>query len=62
MSEPFDHHFVPIFYLRRWAGPDGKGAVYARKGGRLVISRLNPRSTGFEPAVMCHPKVGGARL
>jgi len=49
MSEPIDHHFVPVFYLNRWAGPDGKIAVYAEKGSRVVVSRLRPRSTGFEP-------------
>lgn len=49
MSEPIDHHFVPVFYLKRWSGRDGKVAVYARKGGRLIVSRLSPRSTGFEP-------------
>ncbi|MBS0377137.1 MAG: DUF4238 domain-containing protein [Proteobacteria bacterium] len=48
MSEPVDHHFIPIFYLKRWAGADGKVAVYSRKGGRVIVSRLSPRSTGFE--------------
>jgi Protein of unknown function (DUF4238) len=49
MSEPIDHHFVPVFYLSRWTGADGKVAVHAHKGGRVVVSRLRPRSTGFEP-------------
>jgi hypothetical protein len=49
VSEPFDHHFIPVFYLKRWAGADGKLVVYARKGGRIVVSRRNPRGTGFEP-------------
>lgn len=61
MSEPFDHHFIPVFYLKRWAGPDGKVAVYARKGGRLVVNRLNPRSTGFEPELYSLEKVDPSR-
>src|ERR1700730_3929286 len=48
MSEPRDHHYVPVFYLSRWADADGTLSVYAREGGRIVVSRRNPRSTGFE--------------
>ena len=29
MNAPRDHHFIPAFYLKQWAGPDGKVIEYA---------------------------------
>ena len=51
MSSPKAHHFVPRFYLARWTDSDGRLVVYARKNNRLVVDRLNPKSTGFEPGL-----------
>lgn len=53
--------FHSRFYLKRWAGLDGKVAVYARRGGRVVVSRLNPRSAGFEPELYSLEKVEPTR-
>ena len=61
MSSPVNHHFVPIFYLDRWTGSDGKVVVYVRKGGRVVNSRLSPRSTGFEPELYSLAGVDGLK-
>jgi len=45
------HHYVPEFYLKRWAtDPDGKLWRYSRieHTGKLDEQRVSPRSTGYE--------------
>jgi hypothetical protein len=43
------HHFVPAFYLRRWAAQDGKLIEFSRPRGREVFSRRTPpTATGYE--------------
>jgi hypothetical protein len=50
MSEPLDHHHLPIFYLRGWRGPDGKVVRYWCPNGREVkASPTAPKNTGHEP-------------
>jgi Protein of unknown function (DUF4238) len=48
MSEPHDHHFIPAFYLTRWAREDGKLIEFTRKHNKLIAKPVGPRSTGFE--------------
>jgi hypothetical protein len=48
MSNPKKHHHVAQFLLSAWCGTDGKLAVYARKGNRLVINRHTPEHTAYE--------------
>jgi hypothetical protein len=48
MSEPTDHHFVPVFYLKQWAGADNQVWEYSKVRGKLVSKRIGPRGTGFE--------------
>jgi hypothetical protein len=48
MSQPYDHHFIPVFYLKRWTD---KGLLYEFKKvctGRIVNRRVGPKGTGFE--------------
>jgi hypothetical protein len=50
MSEPIDHHYVPVFYLSRWAGTDGCVCRFGRPYGTEVkAKRVVPKGTGFEP-------------
>jgi hypothetical protein len=48
MNEPIRHHYVPVFYLRKWTGPDGRLFRYHRPHQVTVVSRLRPEHTGFE--------------
>ncbi len=48
MSTPRDHHFIPIFLLKRWALADGKLVEYTIKHDKFIAKRVGPRSTGFE--------------
>lgn len=50
MNEPIDHHYLPVFYLSRWAGDDGAICRLKREyGGVVKAKRLVPDGTAFEP-------------
>lgn len=45
-----DHHYLPQFYLRQWAGPDGRVLRYKRGRGDAVLEEpVAPKGTAFEP-------------
>ncbi len=49
MCEPIDHHYLPIFYLSRWTGEDGRLCRFSRPYGERVVSkRVSPKGTAFE--------------
>jgi len=49
MSEPIDHHYLPIFYLRQWGNPDGRVIRYYRPYKAVVATPVSPSRTGYEP-------------
>jgi hypothetical protein len=57
MNLPRDHHFIPAFYLKQWAGPDGKLIEHTRKGGKLIAKRVGPHSTGYERDLYAFPEL-----
>jgi hypothetical protein len=57
MNAPRDHHFIPAFYLKQWAGPGGKLVEYTRKGGKLIPKSVGPRSTGYERDLYAFPEL-----
>ena len=63
MNAPRDHHFIPAFYLKHWAGPDGKLIEHSRKSGKLISKPVGPRSTGFERDLyVCVPRTSSALI
>ena len=51
-----DHHYLPQFYLRNWAGPDGLVLRYTHVAtGRVHEKRVGPRGTAFEPDLYSAP-------
>jgi hypothetical protein len=48
MSTPRDHHFIPAFLLKQWAGQNGKLIEYAIKHGKVIAKPVGPHSTGYE--------------
>ncbi|RYG87387.1 MAG: DUF4238 domain-containing protein [Alphaproteobacteria bacterium] len=44
---PIQHHYIPVFYLKRWAGPDGKLCEFSRPFKSVVPLRRAPSGTGF---------------
>ena len=52
MNEPIDHHYIPVFYLSRWAGTDGRVCRFSRPYQQETIAkRLVPKGTAFEPGL-----------
>jgi hypothetical protein len=47
---PEKHHYIPVFYLKRWADKDGDGrlCVYSRPYDRVKVNRKHPDATGYE--------------
>lgn len=42
------HHYIPVFYLREWAGPDGRLAEFSRPTAQDVKARpAGPKGTGY---------------
>ncbi len=46
---PRDHHFIPVFYLKKWADSTGKLIEYSRPHqSKFCVKSVGPRGTGFE--------------
>jgi hypothetical protein len=48
MSEPDKHHYLPVFYLSRWAQLDGQVIRYYRPYRAVVASPIGAEYTGYE--------------
>lgn len=45
---PRKHHYIPIFYLKRWAGADGRVCEYSKPfRNKVVPRRVHPAGTGY---------------
>ena len=47
-NPPRRHHYLPEFFLKRWAGADGRVFAYSRPYRDVVRRRVFPSETGFE--------------
>jgi hypothetical protein len=48
VSIPRKHHYIPVFYLKQWRGPDRRLCEYKRVVGKIVTRRTFPDGTGYE--------------
>ncbi len=47
-QQPSRHHYIPVFYLKRWAGKDGRVCEFSKPYKNLVKPRrTSPSGTGF---------------
>lgn len=47
-NPPKKHHYIPAFYLSRWAiGPDSRLCQYSKPHKVVVANRRHPEATGF---------------
>lgn len=47
-NPPTKHHYIPVFYLKRWAGSDGRLCQYMNPiPGKIAAVRRAPSATGF---------------
>lgn len=43
-----DHHYLPVFLLKQWAGQDGKVAVFRRVDRGSRVRYFHPRGVAYE--------------
>lgn len=48
---PQKHHYIPVFYLKRWANQDGRLWVYCRWHEHVGSKRMHPDATGYVNAI-----------
>ncbi len=48
MSKAGKHHYIPIFYLKQWAGQDHMVCEYKRRYHGVLPRRVFPDATGYE--------------
>ena len=48
-NPPRDHHYVPVFYLKQWAGEDSRICQYRKVYKKKIdVRRKYPSATGFQ--------------
>jgi hypothetical protein len=47
MSKAGKHHFIPVFYLKHWAGADEQICEYRRRYHGVLPKRVFPDATGY---------------
>jgi Protein of unknown function (DUF4238) len=47
VSDPHRHHYIPVFYLKKWAGPDGQLCEYSRPYNETKAKRKHPAATAY---------------
>jgi len=49
MTDPWRHHFSPVFYLKGWCDASGMLVQYSRPYKEVVARQVSPTATGFQP-------------
>lgn len=47
MSKERKHHYIPVFYLKQWCGPDGRLCEFSRPHKVVKPRRTHPDGTGY---------------
>jgi hypothetical protein len=48
VAAPHKHHFIPAFYLKQWAGPDGMLIEWSRPYKQVMPISRHPNATAFQ--------------
>ena len=54
-----NNHYVPVFYLKRWVGKNGKLCVYVRPRDRVKPYWMHPDATGYKEDLYAIPGADG---
>jgi hypothetical protein len=57
MSKEGKHHYIPVFYLKQWAGADGLLCEYSRPYKHVKARRVHPDATGYIHGLYALPDV-----
>jgi hypothetical protein len=58
---PQDHHYIPAFYLRRWAEDGHRLYGFCRPHHELIGRYYSPDRIGFETDLYTFPEAGPTR-
>ena len=47
MSKEGKHHYIPVFYLKQWCGPDGKLCEFQNPHHAVRARQIHPSGTGY---------------
>jgi hypothetical protein len=47
MSKEGKHHYIPVFYLKQWAGADGRICEFSKPYDRVKARRVFPHATAY---------------
>jgi len=47
MSKEGKHHYIPVFYLKQWAGPDRRICEFSKPYDRVTARRVFPDATAY---------------
>src|ERR1700730_11752891 len=47
MSKEGKHHYIPVFYLKQWAGDDRRICEFSKPYDRVKARRVHPDGTGY---------------
>jgi hypothetical protein len=47
MSKEGKHHYIPVFYLKQWAGADGRICEFSKPYDRVKPRRVHPDGTAY---------------
>lgn len=51
------HHYIPVFYLKQWVGPDGKLCEFSRPYKEVKPRRTHPDGTAYERNLYTVPEL-----
>jgi hypothetical protein len=57
-NPPRQHHYIPEFYQKKWAGADRRVERYERVNGSVISRRVFPSAAGFQEDLYRHPRAG----
>lgn len=57
MPKDQNQHYIPQFYQRQWAGPDGRLCEYCRRHRSVQARLCHPAGSGYQPALYTIPDV-----
>jgi hypothetical protein len=55
VSEPKRHHYIPIFYTKRWTGPDNRLCEYSKPWKEIKAKRKHPAAVGYVDGLYTQP-------